>query len=86
MIRINEIKLSLDADRTDLKKAILSILRISESSLIDYKIVRKSVDARKKDNVFFTYSVNAEVMGDEAEIIKKAKSKRIHRTRAYISI
>lgn len=77
MIRINEIKLSLDADKTDLKKAILSILRISESQLSDYRIVRKSVDARKKDNVFFTYSVNAEVTGDEAEIIKKAKSKKV---------
>ena len=77
MIRINEIKLSLDADKNDLKKAILSILRISESQLLSYKIVRKSVDARKKDNIFFTYSVNAEISGDEAQIIKKSKSKKV---------
>lgn len=77
MIRINEIKLSLDSDKNELKKAVLSILRINEEQLKDYKIVKKSVDARKKDNVFFTYSVNAEVSGDEAEIIKKAKSKKV---------
>lgn len=77
MIRINEIKLSLDADSNDLKKAVLRILRINENELSDYKIVRKSVDARKKDNVFFTYSVNAVVTGDEGQIIKKSKSKKV---------
>ena len=77
MIRINEIKISLDGTDEDIKKAVLRILRISEKDLIEYKVVKKSVDARKKDNVFFSYCVNASVAGDESLIIKKAKSKKV---------
>lgn len=77
MIRINEIKLSLESDEKDIKKAILSILRIDDKTLKGFRIVKKSVDARKKDNIFFTFCVNAEVEGDEEQIIKKAKSKKV---------
>ena len=77
MIRIHEIKLSLDSSEEDLRPAILRILRIEESALTDYKIIKKSVDARKKDNIFFTYCVHVNVTGDEAAIIKKAKSKKV---------
>ena len=77
MIRINEIKLSLDSDENALKAAILSILRIDKSELKEYKIVKKSVDARKKDKIFFTYCVNASVVGDESALIKRAKSKKV---------
>ena len=76
MIRINEIKLSLDSTPEDLTGAICSILRLNESEITQYKIVKKSVDARKKSNVFFTYCVNVSVRGDEAGIIKRAKSKK----------
>ena len=77
MIRINEIKLSLDSTPEDLTGAICSILRLNESEITQYKIVKKSVDARKKSNVFFTYCVNVSVRGDEAGIIKRAKSKKV---------
>ena len=77
MIRINEIKLSLDADSAALRQAILRILRIHDSALLSYKIVKKSVDARKKDNIFFTYCVNAEVEGDESAVIRQSKSKKV---------
>ena len=77
MIRINEIKLSLDYEPQDIKNAILKILRIDESVLLDYTIVKKSVDARKKSNVFFTLCVNVNVNADEAQIIKRAKSKKV---------
>lgn len=77
MIRINEIKISLDADESQIKKAILSILRIDESELSEYKIIKKSVDARKKDNIFFSYCVNVSLRSDEQEAIKRAKSKKV---------
>ena len=77
MIRINEIKISLDGTPDDIQKAVLSILRIESDALLDYKIVKKSVDARKKDNVFFSYCVNVRVRADEASVIKKAKSKKV---------
>ena len=77
MIRINEIKLSLESSEADLKRAILRILRIDESALSEYKIVKKSVDARKKSNVFFTYCVNVQIHGEESAVIRRAKSKKV---------
>ncbi|MBR2590287.1 MAG: FAD-dependent oxidoreductase [Clostridia bacterium] len=77
MIRINEIKLALDYSENDLKNAILKILRIDAASLLSYKIVKKSVDARKKSNVFFTFCVNVQIDGDEQAVIKRAKSKKV---------
>lgn len=77
MIRINEIKVSLDGTNKDIEKAVIRILRIKPNELLDIKIVKKSVDARKKDNIFFSYSVNVSVSGDENETIKNAKSKKV---------
>ena len=77
MIRINEIKLSLESTPEDIKKAVVSILRLKPEQLEQIKIIKKSVDARKKDNIFFTYCVNVSVQGDEQSIIKKAKSKKV---------
>ena len=77
MIRINEIKLSLDSTQEDLIQAICSILRLDKQCITEYKIVKKSVDARKKSNIFFTYCVNVLVDADEQAVIKRAKSKKV---------
>ena len=77
MIRINEIKLALESTQDDLKTAICSILRMDTKDIKDYKIVKKSVDARKKSNIFFTFCVNVKINGDEETVIKRAKSKKV---------
>lgn len=48
MIRINEIKLSLDEDESLLKKKASKILKINEKYITKYTIFKKSIDARKK--------------------------------------
>lgn len=48
MIRINEIKLSLDDDENLLKSRAAKILKINEKYIKSYTIFKKSVDARKK--------------------------------------
>ena len=52
MIRINEIKLSLDEDESLLKKKASKILKINEKYITKYTIFKKSIDARKKDDCF----------------------------------
>jgi len=65
MIRISEIKLSINADEKELKKAIIKKLNITEGNLLEYKIFKQSIDARKKDNVFFVYTVDVKVASEE---------------------
>ena len=65
MIRISEIKLSINADENELKGAILKKLNISEENLLEYKLFKQSIDARKKDNIFFVYTVDVKVTAEE---------------------
>lgn len=77
MIRINEIKLSLNEDESILKQKSAKILRINEKYITRLTIFKKSVDARKKDNVHFTYSVDVEISLDEKQIAAKSKSSKV---------
>ena len=69
MIRINEINLSLDEDEALLKAKAAKILKINEKYIKTLTIYKKSVDARKKDNVHFTYSVDVTIALDENQIV-----------------
>ncbi len=83
MIRINEVKQSLDATKEDLFAACKKILRISDEQIKSITIARQSVDSRKKDDVFFCYSVDVEVLGDENKIIKRANSNKVNYVEPY---
>ncbi|NLO40484.1 MAG: hypothetical protein GX115_13570 [Ruminiclostridium sp.] len=58
-IRINEAA-NIDAEQTVLRKKILSRLRIHEEELKGFTIVKKSVDARKKEDIVYVYTVDIE--------------------------
>lgn len=83
MIRINEVKQSLDATKEDLFRSCKKILKIKDEQIVSMTIARQSVDSRKKDNVFFCYTVDVEVEGDEEKIIKKISSNKLQLIEAY---
>ncbi len=76
MIRVNEIKTPLEGTYDDVLAATAKALRIAKRKILSLEIVRKSLDSRKKENLFFVYSVNVTVDGDEAEILAKSKNKK----------
>ena len=80
MIRINQIKQSLDASNDDLLKECAKNLGIKKSDISTLRVVRKSVDCRKKNNIFFVYSVDVETKTDEDEILKAVSSSEISKT------
>ncbi|MCD7871958.1 MAG: hypothetical protein LUG21_01355 [Clostridiales bacterium] len=83
MIRINEIKLSLDEDEKQLKSKAAKLLHINEKYIKSLKIYKKSVDARKKEDVHFTYSVDVEIRLDENQIAEKSKNGKISVVKPY---
>ncbi len=83
MIRINEINLSLDEDEALLKAKAAKILKINEKYIKTLTIYKKSVDARKKDNVHFTYSVDVTIALDENQIVSKCKSNKVSCVKPY---
>ena len=83
MIRINEIRLSLDEDESLLKSKAAKALKINEKYIDSYTIYKKSVDARKKDDVHFTYSVDVIISLDENQITQKCKSSKVQLVKPY---
>lgn len=76
MLRIRQIKVSVERNTDELINKICKILRISRNELLEYSIVKKSIDARKKDNLFYVYEVDVKVKNEEV-IIKKNKDENI---------
>ena len=58
MIRISQLKLPLDHTETMLEEKICQKLKIKREDLISWEIHRRSVDARKKPELFFLYTVD----------------------------
>ena len=48
MLRVSNIKLSIDDDKSKIKSSVLKKLKIKESDLQKYFIYKESVDARKR--------------------------------------
>lgn len=76
MIRINELKLSLDDDESRLKSLAAKALKIPESRIESLSIAKKSVDSRKKNNLHFVYSVDVTVSGNEEKVFSKSGCKK----------
>lgn len=84
MIRVTEIRLALDEDEAVLKARAAKILKINEKYISSYTIFKKSVDARKKDDVHFTYALDVIITLDEEQIVAKCKSNKASIVKPYI--
>lgn len=66
MLRINNIKLPLDHSIMDLKREIAKKLAIHTKDIKNIYIRKKSIDARKKnDMIYFIYNIDFEVENEE---------------------
>ena len=74
MKRINQLKLSVGHTKADMKKKAAKMMRIPEDKILSLVPVRQSLDARKKNELLYIYSLNATVSGKEGAVIKNAKN------------
>lgn len=79
MILINNLKLPLNTDFNNLKAAVEKLINFKTDNVRLYK---KSVDARKKENVHFCCSVLVEVKNEQA-LLKKNKNAATYINREY---
>ena len=63
MIRIQQVKLPVGHDGRALYQKAARILRIREGQIEDLQICKKSIDARKKPAIFFSYTVDVTLRG-----------------------
>lgn len=65
MIRINQMKMPPEHKQEDLIKKAAKILRISPQQIDALQIIKKSVDARKKPDIYLVYTVDVTVADEE---------------------
>ncbi len=76
MIRINELRSDHELNNEELIKKASKVLKCRPAALSGLKILKRSVDARRKDNILHIYSVALSVK-NESEILKKLKDRRV---------
>lgn len=76
MIRIRDIALPPEHNISQLGFEAAKLLKLPNSKIIKLKIVRRSVDARKKPDVKIVYTVDVAVEGNEEKIIRRSGCKR----------
>ena len=80
MIRLNNVKLSVDAGQDKLPAAAAKALRIHENEIKNVRIVKRSIDARDKGDILYVYALNITVNGDEKSVLARAKNKNAQLT------
>ncbi|MBR1732035.1 MAG: hypothetical protein IJ725_06350, partial [Ruminococcus sp.] len=83
MIRVSNIKLPIDYTDSTLKKAAASELRVNENAIEKLSLFRRSIDARKKDNVHFIAAADVYLNIDENKALRKSKSKNAAIAKPY---
>lgn len=76
MIQIQQLKLPITHSREELEKKISKLLRIQKEQILDYRISKQSIDARKKSEISYVYTVEVKTGNDE-KILKKVHQNTI---------
>jgi len=84
MILINNVMLPLDTDFENLERVSANALKTDIGNIKHAELYRKSVDARKKNNIMFCCSLLVEVKQGEERLIKKLKNVQGFERKPYI--
>lgn len=83
MIRISNIRLPINYDDNTIKKKITKELRIDETTIKNFSLFRRSIDARKKNDIHFNASIDVCLKTNENKAVSKAKSKNVSIAKPY---
>ena len=82
MIRIRDIALPPEHNVHQLNYEAAQLLKVSVSKIRQVKILRRSVDARKKPDVKIIYTIEVAVEGNEGKILRNSGCKRASMSKA----
>lgn len=72
MIRISNIKMELGHTNEALKRKAAKMLRVKPEAFMSFEIQKQSIDARKKSDIYYVYTVDIE-MADEKRTLEKSR-------------
>ena len=74
MIKVSNIKLPVGYTGNDIRLALMKSLKLKEADIESVKLHRASIDARKKDNVYYNATVTAKLRVNEKKITDKFRN------------
>ncbi len=74
MIRLNNVHLPLDYSDSSIINKAAKELKIDKKQIKSATIFRRSIDARKKDNIYFLCTLDVTLNSNEDFVLKKAKN------------
>lgn len=77
MLRLTNIKLSLDHSKSELEAAILKKLGGQPEDLLSYQVFKRSYDARRKTDIKLVYTLTVEVKQEKKVLQRKRKDNTI---------
>jgi uncharacterized FAD-dependent dehydrogenase len=78
MIRINQLKLHVVEPTEKLRNKSAAILKINANHIRKLEILRRSIDARKKPEIYFSYTVLLETdLKDEAGLVRRLRNRDV---------
>ena len=83
MIRISEIALPLSAGEGELLRQAAARLSLPEQQIRSLTILKKSVDARKKQDVHFQYTVGVTLESGEETVLSRCGGAKVSRFQPY---
>ena len=83
MIVIPNLKLAPGADEAALKALAAKALKIPAGDITGLRIRKKSLDARRKDDIHYVYTVGVTVRGDEQQLVRRCRSAAIAHEKTY---
>lgn len=85
MLRISQIRLLPGHSGSELEEKLRKILHLRKSEPLKYQIFKQSIDARKKPEIYYTYTVDVETLQESAVFRRvsrqNTKIQKIERTK-----
>ena len=77
MILVRNLRLEPGEPAEKLKRLAAKKLRVPERDIVELKLVKRSLDARKKNDIHYVCAAVVTVKGNEEKIISRAKSAHV---------
>ena len=77
MILISQLKLHIPHETSDILRATARSLGLREDEILHFEIQRRSIDARKKPELFYVYSVCVKVANEKKVLERTLRNKRV---------
>ncbi len=79
MLRITQLKLRPGHTTEELEELLLATCRLKRTELLSYQIRKQSVDARKKPDIYYSYTVDVQVAPDKEKRILRQVKQRVQK-------